>query len=117
MCVTVIALLPFAAGSATLPSPRTTIVLLALGAIGTGAALALFYMLIQRMSATRAGIAFYLAPGFAVLYGAVFLHDKLTPAILAGLTMITTGSLPALATRRPPTRSPKSRPTRMRPRR
>ena len=108
MCVTAIALLPFAASSATLPSPRTAIVLLALGTIGTGAALVLFYLLIQRMSATRAGIAFYLAPGFAVLYGAVFLHDKLTAAILAGLTMITTGSLLALAARRPPPRSPES---------
>jgi drug/metabolite transporter (DMT)-like permease len=106
MCVTAIALLPFAAISAALPTPRTAVVLLTLGAIGTSAALVLFYRLIQRTGAARAGIAFYLAPGFAVLYGAVLLHDKLTPAILAGLAMITAGSLLALTTRPPHTRTP-----------
>jgi drug/metabolite transporter (DMT)-like permease len=106
MCVSAIALLPFAASSATLPSPRIAAVLLALGAVGTGAALVLFYGLIQRVSAAQAGIAFYLAPAFAVLYGATFLRDKLTAVILAGLGLITAGSLLTLATRRGPTRHP-----------
>jgi drug/metabolite transporter (DMT)-like permease len=103
MCVSAVALLPFAASSATLPSPRTAAALLALGAVGTGGALVLFYALIQRISAARAGIAFYLAPCFAVLYGTTFLHDKLTVAILAGLGLITAGALLTLAASRLPT--------------
>jgi len=105
MCFSAIALLPFAASSATLPSPRTATMLLALGAVGTGAALVLFYALIQRISAARAAIAFYLAPGFAVLYGTTLLHDELTATILAGLGLITAGSLLTFATS-PSTRHP-----------
>ena len=106
MCVSAIALLPFAVSSVALTSPETAAELIVLGAVGTGAALVLFYALIQRASAARAGMAFYLAPGFAVLYSATFLHDNVTAAILAGLSLITAGSLLTLAPHRLPPSAP-----------
>ena len=54
MCVSAIALLPFAVSSVALTSPETAAELIVLGAVGTGAALVLFYALIQRASAARA---------------------------------------------------------------
>jgi drug/metabolite transporter (DMT)-like permease len=101
MCVSAAALLPFAATTTgTVPAASTVVALAALGVIA-GAALVLFYFLIQRTGATRAGIAFYLAPAFAVLYGVTLVGDTLTPVVLAGLGLITTGSILTLRRPRP----------------
>jgi drug/metabolite transporter (DMT)-like permease len=67
----------------------------ALGVVSTGAALVLFYGLIQRTGAIRANLVAYLAPAFAVLYGAVFLNENIKPQALAGLALIVAGSVMA----------------------
>lgn len=100
MCVSAVALLPFAVASGgSYRSVSVDAALAALGIVGTGAALVLFYSLIQRAGATRAGLGFLLAPAFAVIYGATLLGDKLSPAVVSGLALITAGSLLALCSR------------------
>jgi drug/metabolite transporter (DMT)-like permease len=100
MGVSAVALLPFAAVSAgSYRSVSVDAELIALGTAGTGASLVLFYSLIQRVGATRAGLGFLLAPAFAVIYGATLLGDKLSPGIVGGLGLITAGSLLALRSR------------------
>jgi drug/metabolite transporter (DMT)-like permease len=63
-----------------------------LGVLGTGAAFAIFYTLIGRVGPARSFIVAYLAPGFAVAYGAVLLGEQITAATVAGLALILVGS-------------------------
>jgi drug/metabolite transporter (DMT)-like permease len=100
MTITAVALTPFA----TLAAPRfpglaTFGWLLLLGPVGTGVALVLFYSLIHRSGPTRAALAFYLAPCFALLFGATFLGEPATPSEVGGLGLILAGSV-ITATRR-----------------
>lgn len=82
-------------------SPGTVAALFALGAGGTGIAFLLFYILIADVGTTRAAIVAYLAPGFAVLYGGLFLDEQITAATLAGLALILLGSWVAAESRPP----------------
>jgi drug/metabolite transporter (DMT)-like permease len=98
MTVTSLATLPVA----MLPSPAThlrhhpglvtALIILGLGTVGTGLALALFYRLILDLGPTRASLAWYIAPAFAVLYG-LFLGEPLTAGKLSGLALILLGSI------------------------
>ena len=63
-----------------------------LGVLGTGVAFAIFYELMSRVGPARTFIVTYLAPGFAVIYGTVFLDEVITVATLAGLALILAGS-------------------------
>jgi drug/metabolite transporter (DMT)-like permease len=60
--------------------------------VGTGFAFAIFYTLIGRVGPARSFIVAYLAPGFAVAYGAVLLGERITVATVAGLALILAGS-------------------------
>jgi drug/metabolite transporter (DMT)-like permease len=64
----------------------------ALGALGTGIAFAIFYSLIGWVGPARTFIVTYIAPGFAVVYGASFLNEQVTVATVAGLALIVGGS-------------------------
>ena len=64
----------------------------ALGIVGTGIAFAIFYELIARVGPARTYIVTYLAPGFAVVYGALLLDEAITVATIAGLALIVGGS-------------------------
>ncbi len=87
-------LVPFA--GATLPSQAPGLgplaAVLALGVVGTGVAFAIFYELIGSVGPARTWIVTYLAPGFAVAYGAIFLDEVITASTLAGLGLILAGS-------------------------
>lgn len=63
-----------------------------LGVVGTGIAFAIFYDLIGTVGPARTLIVTYLAPGFAVAYGAIFLDEAITVSTLAGLALILGGS-------------------------
>lgn len=94
MSVSAVALAPFTLATARpAPDVATAAWLVALGVVGTGVALVWFYGLIQRVGAVRANLAAYLAPGFAVVYDAAFLHGPLTTTMLGGLVLVTAGSL------------------------
>jgi drug/metabolite transporter (DMT)-like permease len=64
----------------------------ALGAFGTGLAFVIFYGLIARVGPAKAFLVAYLAPGFAVVYGAALLDETITAATVAGLLLILAGS-------------------------
>ena len=63
-----------------------------LGVVGTGIAFAIFYDLMSTVGPARTFIVTYLAPGFAVVYGAVLLDEHVTAATIAGLVLILAGS-------------------------
>jgi drug/metabolite transporter (DMT)-like permease len=64
----------------------------ALGLLGTGIAFAIFYDLMSTVGPARTFIVTYLAPGFAVVYGALLLDEHVTAATIAGLVLILAGS-------------------------
>jgi drug/metabolite transporter (DMT)-like permease len=64
----------------------------ALGVLGTGVAFAIFYSLIGWVGPARTFIVTYIAPAFAVFYGAFFLDEQITVATMAGLALIVGGS-------------------------
>ncbi|MDP9376756.1 MAG: DMT family transporter [Actinomycetota bacterium] len=84
---------PFAVVSAPdrAPGAKSLLALLALGAIGTALAFVIFYKLIAEIGAGRASLVSYLAPGVALLYGALLLHESITLAAVAGLFLILFG--------------------------
>jgi drug/metabolite transporter (DMT)-like permease len=87
-------LLPAALATApsTAPDIGPLAAVAALGVIGTGAAFVIFYTLIARVGPARSFIVTYLAPAFAVVYGAVLLGERITVATLGGLALILAGS-------------------------
>jgi drug/metabolite transporter (DMT)-like permease len=63
-----------------------------LGVLGTGFAFVILYELFATIGPSRAWTVTYLAPGFAVVYGAVLLDEKITAITLIGLALILAGS-------------------------
>jgi drug/metabolite transporter (DMT)-like permease len=74
------------------PGPGPIAAVAVLGVLGTGLAFAIFYSLIGRVGPARSFIVTYLAPGFAVVYGAALLDERITAATIAGLALILGGS-------------------------
>ena len=58
--------------------------MLALGVVGTALAFVIFYKLIAETGAGRASLVSYLAPGVALLYGALLLDEEITVASIVG---------------------------------
>ena len=87
-----------ATAPASLPGTRATLAMLTLGVVGTALAFVIFYKLIAEVGAGRASLVSYLAPGVALLYGALLLDEEITVAAIAGLALILGGV--ALASRR-----------------
>ena len=79
---------------------------IALGVLGTGIAFAIFYDLIASVGPARTFVVTYLAPGFAVVYGALLLDESITVATVAGLGLILAGSWLAAEGRLSPARPP-----------
>jgi drug/metabolite transporter (DMT)-like permease len=94
MVASSVALLP--AALATLPGSAPGLGPVAavsvLGVLGTGVAFAIFYDLMGSVGPARTFIVTYLAPGFAVAYGALFLDESVSVSTLAGLLLILGGS-------------------------
>jgi drug/metabolite transporter (DMT)-like permease len=68
----------------------------ALGVLGTGIAFVIFYDLMGTVGPARTFIVTYLAPGFAIVYGATLLDESITVSTIAGLVLILGGSYLAL---------------------
>jgi len=88
------------------PPARAVAAVLALGAVGTALAFVIFYKLIAEVGAGRASLVSYLAPGVALFYGAVFRHEPVTAAAIAGLVLILGGVAIASRRKREPIASP-----------
>jgi drug/metabolite transporter (DMT)-like permease len=63
-----------------------------LGVLGTGVAYVLYFEIIRSAGASRAILITYLVPGFALVYGAVFLGEDVTGIALVGLALILGGT-------------------------
>jgi drug/metabolite transporter (DMT)-like permease len=94
MVASVVLLAPAALLSAPADAPGAGPVaaVAALGILGTGIAFAIFYELIARVGPARTYIVTYLAPGFAVVYGATLLDEEISVATIVGLALIVAGS-------------------------
>jgi drug/metabolite transporter (DMT)-like permease len=94
MVASTILLAPAAAitAPASAPGLGPVAAVTALGLLGTGVAFAIFYTLIRQVGPARSFIVAYLAPGFAVVYGATLLGEEVTAATVGGLALILAGS-------------------------
>jgi drug/metabolite transporter (DMT)-like permease len=94
MTASALLLLPVAIGTApgSFPSVGPIAAIVALGVLGTGAAFVIFYWLISTVGPARTLLVTYVAPGFAIVYGALFLSEEIELATIAGLALILAGS-------------------------
>jgi drug/metabolite transporter (DMT)-like permease len=94
MAVSSLLLLPAAAATlpASAPSAGPLAAIVGLGLFGTGLAFVIFYALIASVGPARTILVSYIAPGFAVIYGAWFLSEPVTAGKLIGLGLVLAGS-------------------------
>jgi drug/metabolite transporter (DMT)-like permease len=59
-----------------------------LGIAGTGAVWALWYLLLERQTATRASVYLYLGPVISIGISAAFLREVVTPLELLGIVLV-----------------------------
>jgi len=91
-----------------LPSGSAWLALLAVGVVSSGIAYILFFRLIANAGPARALSVTYVVPVFAVLYGLVFLGERVTPwmllcgAVIVVGTALSTGLLKLKRRRSPP---------------
>jgi drug/metabolite transporter (DMT)-like permease len=97
------ALLPLGlwAWPATAPSSRAWGAALALAVLCTALAYALYFRLIARLGAARAMTVTLLVPVFGVAFGAVALHETLTPWGATGAVLVLGGTALAVYVRSP----------------
>ena len=81
---------------ATPPSMSAWWAVIALGLFCTAFAYVLFFRLLSRVSASQAITVTFLIPVFGILWGALFLQEPVTPALLASAGVVLVGV--ALAT-------------------
>ena len=73
------------------PSLQAWVAMLGLAAVCTSLAYVLFYRLLARIGSTRSMAVLYLIPVFGVLWGAMFLGEKLTLVMAGGSVVILLG--------------------------
>jgi drug/metabolite transporter (DMT)-like permease len=74
-----------------LPSAGVIVSVLLLSILGTSVALLMYYWLIQDVGVTRTTIVTYLLPCTGLIWGAVILHEHITPNALLGLVLVLVG--------------------------
>lgn len=94
MAASALLLLPSAIATAPSEAPGLgpLAAVAALGVVGTGIAFVIFYGLIATVGPARTFLVTYIAPGFAVAYGASLLDERVTTATVGGLILILAGS-------------------------
>lgn len=101
MVASALMLAPFAIASVpdAAPGAGPVLAVVALGVLGTGIAFAIFYDLMATIGPARTFIVTYLAPAFAVVYGALLLDESVSASTIAGLALIVGGSYFAASSR------------------
>jgi drug/metabolite transporter (DMT)-like permease len=94
MAASALLLLPAAVATlpAATPAAGPLAAVTALGIFASGIAFVVFYWLIANVGPARTMLVSYIAPGFAVIYGAVFLSESITAGKLIGLAAVLLGS-------------------------
>jgi len=94
MAASTLVLLPAAGAGAPseVPGIGPIAAVLALGIVGTGFAFIVLYDLIATVGPARTWLVTYIAPLFAVVYGAVLLDERVTAATVGGMALILGGS-------------------------
>jgi len=102
-----VVLLPF--GLAQAPSStfgaKPLAAVLALALLGTAVAQLLWFRLLRRYGSSRSSLVTYLLPATALVYGAVFLHERITLLELGGFALILCGVALGAGAIRLPSRS------------
>ncbi len=88
------------------PSWKVIGSVVALGAVGLSVAYLLYFALISGPGASYAALVTYLVPGMALVYGAIFLDEKITASAIGGLGLILAGVALGTGTLRLPRRAP-----------
>jgi drug/metabolite transporter (DMT)-like permease len=70
--------------------------------LGSAVAYLIYYRLIADVGPTKALTVTFLIPVFAMLWGAVFLHEGITTSMVAGAAIILAGTFLVAAPRRKP---------------
>lgn len=81
---------------AVTPSASSWVSAILLAVFCTGVAYILYFRLLRRVGPAKALAVTYLIPAFGVVWGYVFLHEMITPSMMAGCGVILLGT--ALAT-------------------
>jgi drug/metabolite transporter (DMT)-like permease len=90
----------------TMPSPGAWMSTIALGVFCTGLAYILYFRLLERVGATGAVAVTYLIPLFGMVWGGIFLAERVTVPMVIGCVLIllgvsvTTGAIGMLSRRR-----------------
>ena len=84
------------------PAPGALAAVAALALLGTVGAYLLYYRLLLRVGPTRTSLTTYLLSAFAVVYGALFLHEAITVRLLIGFALIVLGVVVVNGPIRPP---------------
>ena len=74
-----------------MPSWLSLGAVIALAVLGTALASMMYYWLIARVGATGALLVTYLLPGFALVWGALFLREQITLTAVLGLCLVLLG--------------------------
>ena len=74
------------------PHLETVASVAALGVLGTGVAFVLFYRLVATVGPTKSLLVTYLAPVFAVGYGALLLDERIVASTALGLALVLGGA-------------------------
>lgn len=87
------------------PTVPGVLAMVALGALGTGVAFALFTVLVGSVGAPRASVTTYLMPVIALGLGACLAGESVAPLSLVGVVLVLVGAFVATTSRRqvPPT--------------
>lgn len=64
-----------------------------LGAVGTGIGFVIFFLLIAEVGPSRAALVSYVAPVFALFYGALFFGEAITVAAVGGIALVVLGTV------------------------
>ncbi len=98
MIAAAIILLPIAVylWPGAMPSLRSWIAVIIMGVASTGVAYILYFRLIRNVGPAKAITVTYLIPAFAMLWGFIFIDEKVTPIMIVGCSIIFLGT--ALAT-------------------
>jgi drug/metabolite transporter (DMT)-like permease len=90
------------------PTPAALGALAALAVLSTALAFVLFFRLIARIGPTRTQTVTYITPAFGMLWGALFLGERITGGMLAGFALVAASMVLVNGVRPPRARRPLS---------